>query len=95
VVNGEPSPRHGRQHHLTVEREVSSALGRRTQRLVEMGYRHWLREHGLDVIVQGALRLAARKVLGERPHFGGKYSEDVIEAGMRTLEELNRPFPTV
>lgn len=61
----------------------------------DWAYRHWLREHGLDVIVQGALRLAAHKVLDERPHFGGKYSEEVIEAGIRTLEELKRGPPTV
>jgi hypothetical protein len=60
--------------------------------LDEWAYRHWLREHGLDVIVQGALRLAAHRVLGERPHFGGKYSKDVINHGIKTLEELKRPF---
>ena len=37
----------------------------------------------MDVIVQGALRLAAHKVLGESPHFGGKYSEEVIQAGSK------------
>jgi len=41
--------------------------------------------------MQGALRLAAHKILGERPHFGGKYSEEVIEQGIKLLEELNRP----
>jgi hypothetical protein len=59
----------------------------------DWAYRHWLREHGLDIIVQGALRLAAHKVLDERPHFGGKYSEDVIEDGIKTLGELKRPPP--
>ncbi|MGY2988698.1 hypothetical protein [Bradyrhizobium sp. USDA 4508] len=54
-------------------------------------HRSWLREHGMDVIVKGALRLAAHKILGEEPHFGGKYSEDVIERGIWTLEELKRP----
>ncbi|MEY9494518.1 hypothetical protein ABIF33_003538 [Bradyrhizobium elkanii] len=53
-------------------------------------HRRWLREHGMDVIVKGALRLAAHKILGEEPHFGGKYSEDVIERGIKTLEELKR-----
>jgi hypothetical protein len=56
-------------------------------------HRHWLREHGMEVIVKGALRLAAHKILGEEPHFGGKYSEDVIEDGIKTLEELKRPAP--
>ncbi|OKO67773.1 hypothetical protein [Bradyrhizobium sp. NAS96.2] len=54
-------------------------------------HRHWIREHGMDVIVKGALRLAAHKILGEEPHFGGKYSEDVIQDGIKTLEELKRP----
>jgi hypothetical protein len=39
--------------------------------------------------VQGVLRLAAHKVLGERPHFGGKHSEHVIEDGIKTLEGNN------
>ena len=59
----------------------------------DWAHREWLREHGLDLILQGALRLAAHKILNERPHFGGKYSEDVIDAGIRTLEELRRPPP--
>jgi hypothetical protein len=56
-------------------------------------HRRWLREHGMEVIVKGALRLAAHKILGEEPHFGGKYSEVVIEDGIKTLEELKRPSP--
>jgi hypothetical protein len=56
-------------------------------------YRHWLREHGMDVIVKGALRLAAHKVLREEPAFGGMHSERVIEQGIKTLEELKRPPP--
>lgn len=56
-------------------------------------HRHWLREHGMDVIVKGALRLAAHKVLGEAPAFGGMHSERVIEQGIKTLEELKRPPP--
>jgi hypothetical protein len=56
----------------------------------DWAYRRWTREHGLDVIVQGALRLAAHKVLGERPHFGGKHSEDVIKQGIEILEELKQ-----
>jgi hypothetical protein len=59
----------------------------------DWSYRRWLREHGMEEIVQGALRLAAHKVLGERPHFGGKYSEEVIEQGIKSLEELKRPSP--
>lgn len=55
--------------------------------------RRWLREHGMDVIVKGALRLAAHKVLGEEPAFGGMHSERVIEQGIKTLEELKRPLP--
>ncbi|MGF6309934.1 hypothetical protein ABIB82_004069 [Bradyrhizobium sp. i1.8.4] len=54
-------------------------------------HRSWLREHGMDLIVKGALRLAAHKILGEEPHFGGKHSEEVIKDGIRTLEELKRP----
>jgi hypothetical protein len=57
-------------------------------------HRQWLREHGMEVIVQGALRLAAHKILGERPAFGGKNSERVIELGIRTLDELKRPPPS-
>lgn len=55
--------------------------------------RRWLRDHGMDVIVKGALRLAAHKVLGEEPAFGGMHSERVIEEGIKTLEELKRPPP--
>lgn len=55
--------------------------------------RRWLRDHGMDVIVKGALRLAAHKVLGEEPAFGGMHSERVIEEGIKTLEELKRPLP--
>src|SRR5439155_172455 len=33
-------------------------------------YREWQRDRGMERIVQGALRLAAHQVLGERPHFG-------------------------
>ncbi|WP_206745790.1 hypothetical protein [Bradyrhizobium canariense] len=56
-------------------------------------HRHWLREDGFDDIVKGALRLAAHKVLGEEPAFGGMHSERVIERGIKTLEELRRPPP--
>ncbi|MGY4433152.1 hypothetical protein ACVWWO_005629 [Bradyrhizobium sp. F1.13.1] len=55
--------------------------------------RRWLREHGMDVIVKGALRLAAHKILGEDPAFGGMHSTRVIERGIETLEELKRPSP--
>jgi hypothetical protein len=53
--------------------------------------RRWLREDGMETIVKGALRLAAHKILGEEPHFGGKHSENVIEQGIKTLEELKQP----
>lgn len=56
-------------------------------------HRHWLREHGLDVIVKGALRLAAHKVLGEDPAFGGMHSKKVIDQGIETLEQLKRSPP--
>jgi hypothetical protein len=55
--------------------------------------RRWLRDHGMDVIVKGALRLAAHKILGEDPAFGGMHSTRVIEQGIETLEELKRPSP--
>jgi hypothetical protein len=53
--------------------------------------RLWIRERGFETIVEGALRLAAHKVLRERPHFGGKYSERAIERGIELLEELKKP----
>ncbi|WP_063686003.1 hypothetical protein [Bradyrhizobium stylosanthis] len=56
-------------------------------------YRRWIREHGMDVIMKGGLRLAAHKVLGEEPAFGGMHSEGVIEQGIKMLEELKRPLP--
>jgi hypothetical protein len=57
----------------------------------EWHHRRWLRKHGMETIVKGALRLAAHKILREEPAFGGKHSEDVIEQGIKTLEELKRP----
>jgi hypothetical protein len=57
----------------------------------EWRHRRWLREHGMETIVKGALRLAAHKVLREEPAFGGKHSENVIGQGIKTLEELKRP----
>ncbi|WFU44193.1 hypothetical protein QA640_18125 [Bradyrhizobium sp. CB82] len=56
-------------------------------------YRRWRREDGFDDIVKGALRLAAHKLLGEEPAFGGMHSVRVIERGMKSLEELKRPPP--
>ncbi|MEY9987479.1 hypothetical protein ABH995_006816 [Bradyrhizobium yuanmingense] len=56
-------------------------------------YRRWRREDGFDDIVKGALRLAAHKLLGEEPAFGGMHSERVIERGIMALEELKRPPP--
>jgi hypothetical protein len=55
--------------------------------------RRWLREDGLELIVQGALRLAAHHLLDEPPAFGGMHSERVIMDGIKTLEELKRPAP--
>jgi hypothetical protein len=54
-------------------------------------YREWQRDRGMELIVQGALRLAAHQVLGERPHFGGKYSERLIEEGIRSIERASKP----
>ncbi|MET4181726.1 hypothetical protein ABIB94_003827 [Bradyrhizobium sp. JR7.2] len=85
------------------DRRMSAAELQQALRLpeAEMDYsaaddwreRRWLRDHGMDVIVKGALRLAAHKVLGEEPAFGGMHSERVIEQGIKTLEELKRPLP--
>ena len=54
-------------------------------------HRQWLRDDGMETVVKGALRLAAHKILGEEPAFGGMHSERVIEQGIETLEELKRP----
>lgn len=43
------------------------------------------REIGFARILQGSLRLAAHKILEERPHFGGKYSERLIEDGAKMV----------
>lgn len=63
----------------------------------DWGERRWMRARGYELIVQGALRLAAHKLLDEPPHFGGKYSERVIERGIGLLDELKSPNtkPTV
>ena len=54
-------------------------------------------DDAFHTIVKGALRLAAHKVLGEDPHFGGKYSRQVIEDGIRELQQARewraRPPP--
>jgi hypothetical protein len=55
--------------------------------------RRWLRERGVELIVQGALRLAAHQILGERPHFGGKYSRRLIDDGIALIEQARRPPP--
>jgi hypothetical protein len=55
--------------------------------------RRWLREHGLELIVQGALRLAAHQILGEQPHFGGKYSEQLIDEGIALIEQMRKTPP--
>jgi hypothetical protein len=48
---------------------------------------------GMEQIVQGALRLAAHQVLGERPHFGGKYSKRLIKDGIAAIEGACKPSP--
>jgi hypothetical protein len=53
--------------------------------------RRWLREQGVELIVQGALRLAAHQILGERPHFGGKHSRRLIDDGIALIEQARRP----
>lgn len=57
-------------------------------------YREWQRDRGMERIVQGALRLAAHQVLGERPHFGGKYSERLIRDGIDMIETALKPPAT-
>lgn len=54
-------------------------------------YRRWQHDRGMELIVQGSLRLAAHQVLGERPHFGGKYSERLIERGISSIERASKP----
>jgi hypothetical protein len=54
-------------------------------------FREYMIALGMERIVQGSLRLAAHQALGERPHFGGKYSEDLITEGIKTLEEAKKP----
>ena len=56
-------------------------------------YREWQHSCGMERIVQGALRLAAHQVLGERPHFGGKYSKRLIEDGIAAIERAFKPSP--
>jgi hypothetical protein len=56
-------------------------------------YREWQHSCGMERIVQGALRLAAHQVLGERPHFGGKYSKRLIEDGIAAIESAFKPPP--
>jgi len=53
--------------------------------------REWQRSRGMERIVQGALRLAAHQVLGEKPHFGGKYSKRLIEEGIASIERASKP----
>ena len=56
----------------------------------EWRHRQWIREDAFDTIMKGALRLAAHKMLGEEPAFGGKHSKRVIEQGIESLSELKR-----
>jgi hypothetical protein len=57
----------------------------------ENAYREYRRAIGMELIVQGALRLAAHQVLGERPHFGGKYSTRLIESGINAVKTAFSP----
>jgi hypothetical protein len=59
----------------------------------DMQHREWQRDRGMGDIVQGSLRLAAHQLLGERPHFGGKYSKRLIEEGMRAVRTAFDPPP--
>lgn len=81
-------------HWLTIdeEREVLR-LPRAEFPLTSSEYRErqWLHERGMERIVQGALRLAAHQLLGEEPHFGGKYSERLIEEGIASIERALKP----
>lgn len=55
--------------------------------------RRFERDCGMQNIVQGSLRLAAHQVLGEEPHFGGKYSERLIDQGMAAIKRAKGPPP--
>jgi hypothetical protein len=59
----------------------------------EVRYREWQHVRGMERIVQGAFRLAAHQVLGEDPHFGGKYSERLIEDGIAAIQTAFKPPP--
>jgi hypothetical protein len=59
----------------------------------DMQYREWKRERGMEAIVQGSLRLAAHQLLDERPHFGGKHSERLIEDGITAVTTAFDPPP--
>jgi hypothetical protein len=56
-------------------------------------YRKFERDCGMQNIVRGSLRLAAHQVLSEEPHFGGKYSERLIDQGMAAIERAKGPPP--
>lgn len=56
----------------------------------ESRHRHWLRAHAMDLIVKGALRLAAHKVLGEEPAFGGMHSTRLIRDGIEMREQARK-----
>jgi hypothetical protein len=53
--------------------------------------REWLRNQGMKRIIQGALRLAAHGLLGEKPHFGGRYSERLIRQGIDSMARAREP----
>lgn len=77
--------------------EVQSALALPVAELLagasDYQRREWRRERGMEDIVQGSLRLAAHQLLGERPHFGGKYSKRLIERGITAVETAFDPPP--
>jgi hypothetical protein len=52
--------------------------------------RRWLRETGMEMIVQGALRLAAHRLLDEPPAFGGMHSTRLIREGIKMREEARK-----
>jgi len=55
----------------------------------ERQWREFRRERGLERIIQGSLRLAAHRLLDEEPHFGGRYSERLVDEG---IEEYTKAF---
>jgi hypothetical protein len=81
-------------HFLTVEEE-REALSLPKSEYPSSGSdwqkQEWLRNQGEERIVQGALRLAAHKLLGEKPSFGGKHSERLIQEGIDWIARAFKP----